>query len=125
MVLLPADRIACDQQEIPACVSFLPSPSMPISVVKTIALKSIGHFSDAHRAGTILCSDPPEIVSGLIPFVGMMLVLWLMHKIRAFEQGRNFVDGQSQMINRVAIGCAQPEECKSCSASSAAAEAAL
>jgi hypothetical protein len=45
------------------------------------------HFSDARQAGTILSSHPPEIVAGLIPFVGMMLVLLPVYKIRAVDQG--------------------------------------
>jgi hypothetical protein len=52
-----------------------------------IAFKLIEHFSDARQAGTILSSDQPEIVAGLIPFIGMMLVLLLVYNARATDQG--------------------------------------
>jgi hypothetical protein len=93
--------------------------------VTLIAFKLIGTFPKRVRSGTILSSDQPEIVAGLIPFIGMMLVLLQVHKTRCFEHGRDIVDGKSQMIDGVAIICAQLENCKSCPASSASAEVAL
>jgi hypothetical protein len=47
----------------------------------------IGHASDARQTGTILSSDQPEIVAGLIPLIGMMLVLLLVYNVRATDQG--------------------------------------
>ena len=46
----------------------------------TIAFRLIGHFPDSRQAEPILCSDSPEIVAGLIPFIGMKLVLLLVYK---------------------------------------------
>jgi hypothetical protein len=88
VVLLPADRIACDPQEIPARVR-------------------------------------NEIAAGLIPLIGTMLVLLLVHKTRTFERGRDIAGGQSQMIDAVAFSCAQPENRKSCPASSTTSQAVL
>jgi hypothetical protein len=45
----------------------------------------IGHFSDARRARAILSFDPLEILTRLIPFIGMMLVLLLVYKTRASD----------------------------------------
>jgi hypothetical protein len=42
-----------------------------------------------------------------------------------FAKGRDIADGKSQMIDGVAISCAQPGDCKSCPARSASAEAVL
>jgi hypothetical protein len=58
VVLLPADRIACDRQEIPARVR-------------------------------------NEIVAGLIPLIGMMLVLLLVHKTSTLNK-----DATSRVANR-------------------------
>jgi hypothetical protein len=112
-------------------------------------------LSDARQTGTILSSDPPEIVAALIPLIDVMLVLLLVYNARATDQGlvrriynlaryaqrlaiywgttlgdesakwRDIADGKSQMIDGVAISCAQPENCKSYPASSASAEAVL
>jgi hypothetical protein len=76
-----------------------------------------------------------------------MLVLLLVYKTRAsdrglakriynidrytqrwtmnFAKGRDIADGQSQMIDGVASSCSQSEDCKSCPARSAPAEAVL
>jgi hypothetical protein len=51
-----------------------------------IASKLIKHFSDERRAGTILSSDLPEIVTGLIPFLGRMLVLLRVYKTRDTDE---------------------------------------
>lgn len=58
-----------------------------ISVSQSLWPRLIGCFSDAYQAGTIFSSDQPEIVAGRIPFVGMMLVLLLVYKIGAADQG--------------------------------------
>jgi MFS transporter, ACS family, aldohexuronate transporter len=52
-----------------------------------IAFKLIGHFSDARRATTTHAFDPIVIVAGLVPFVGMILVLLLVRNTRATEEG--------------------------------------
>ncbi|PYT64529.1 MAG: MFS transporter, partial [Acidobacteria bacterium] len=49
--------------------------------------KLIGHFSDARQAGATHSFDPIVIVAGLIPFIGMILVLLLVRNTRATDQG--------------------------------------
>jgi len=38
-------------------------------------------------ASSHVSSDQPKIVAGLIPFIGMMLVLFLVYKTRATDEG--------------------------------------
>lgn len=52
-----------------------------------IAFKLIGYFSDAHRALPAHSFDTIVAVAGLVPFVGMILVLLLVRNTRATEQG--------------------------------------
>jgi ACS family hexuronate transporter-like MFS transporter len=52
-----------------------------------IAFKLIGHFSDARQAAATHSFDPIVIVAGLIPFLGMLLVLLLVRNTRATDQG--------------------------------------
>jgi MFS transporter, ACS family, hexuronate transporter len=52
-----------------------------------IAFKLIGYFSDANRAVPTHAFDTVVIVAGLVPFVGMLLVLLLVRNTRATEQG--------------------------------------
>jgi ACS family hexuronate transporter-like MFS transporter len=52
-----------------------------------IAFKLIGHFSDVRQAEAIHSFDPIVIVAGLIPFIGMILVLLLVRNTRATDQG--------------------------------------
>lgn len=52
-----------------------------------IAFKLIGHFSDARQAAATHSFDPIVIVAGLIPFLGMILVLLLVRNTRATDQG--------------------------------------
>jgi ACS family hexuronate transporter-like MFS transporter len=52
-----------------------------------IAFKLIGHFSDARRGMAGHSFDPIIIVAGLVPFVGMILVLLLVRNTRATSQG--------------------------------------
>jgi len=47
----------------------------------------IGHFSDARHAMATHAFDPIVVVAGLIPFIGMILVLLLVRNTRATEQG--------------------------------------
>ena len=52
-----------------------------------IAFKMIGHYSDARQAMVTHAFDPIVIVAGLIPLVGMVLVLLLVRNTEATRQG--------------------------------------
>ena len=52
-----------------------------------IAYELIGHFSDTHRALATHSFDGIIIVAGLVPFVGMLLVLLLVRNTRATDAG--------------------------------------
>jgi ACS family hexuronate transporter-like MFS transporter len=52
-----------------------------------IAFELIGHFSDARQASVTHSFDPIIVAAGLIPFVGMILVLLLVRNTRATDQG--------------------------------------
>jgi MFS transporter, ACS family, hexuronate transporter len=52
-----------------------------------LAFFLIGHYSDAHQAAATHSFDPIVIAAGLIPFVGMILVLLLVRNTRATDQG--------------------------------------
>ena len=52
-----------------------------------IAFELIGHLSDARQASAAHSFDPIVIAAGLIPFVGMILVLLLVRNTRATDQG--------------------------------------
>jgi len=52
-----------------------------------LAFKLIGYFSDAHRSMATHSFDSIIIVAGLVPFVGMILVLLLVRNSRATEAG--------------------------------------
>jgi ACS family hexuronate transporter-like MFS transporter len=52
-----------------------------------IAFELIGHFSDARQASVTHSFDPIVIVAGLIPFIGMILVLLLVRNTAATDQG--------------------------------------
>lgn len=52
-----------------------------------IAFELVGHFSDARQAAATHSFDPIMIVAGLVPFVGMVLVLLLVRNTRATERG--------------------------------------
>jgi ACS family hexuronate transporter-like MFS transporter len=51
-----------------------------------IAFKLIGHFSDARQATATHTFDPIVIVAGLVPFIGMILVLLLVRNTSATDQ---------------------------------------
>jgi len=53
-----------------------------------IAFKLVGHFSDARQATATHAFDPIIVVAGLVPFVGMILVLLLVRNNRATEEGQ-------------------------------------
>jgi MFS transporter, ACS family, hexuronate transporter len=52
-----------------------------------IAFKLIGYFSDTHKAATTHAFDPIVIVAGIVPFIGMILVLSLVRNTEATEEG--------------------------------------
>jgi len=52
-----------------------------------IAFKLIGHYSDLRQGTATHVFDPIVIIAGLIPFVGMILVLLLVRNSRATERG--------------------------------------
>jgi ACS family hexuronate transporter-like MFS transporter len=52
-----------------------------------IAFKLIGYFSDARQVTGTHAFDPIVIVAGLLPLVGMILVLLLLRNTEATEQG--------------------------------------
>jgi MFS transporter, ACS family, hexuronate transporter len=52
-----------------------------------VAFKLIGHFSDARQASATHSFDPIVVTAGLIPFIGMILVLLLVRNTRATDEG--------------------------------------
>ncbi|HKV60542.1 MAG TPA: MFS transporter [Candidatus Acidoferrum sp.] len=80
--VLPTDLYASDSV---ASVSGLSGTGAGIGTI--IAFELIGHFSDARQAAATHSFDPIVIVAGLIPFVGMILVLLLVRNTRATDQG--------------------------------------
>jgi ACS family hexuronate transporter-like MFS transporter len=80
--VLPTDLYASDSV---ASVSGLSGTGAGIGTI--IAFELIGHFSDARAAAGTHAFDPVVIVAGLIPFIGMILVLLLVRNTRATDQG--------------------------------------
>jgi MFS transporter, ACS family, hexuronate transporter len=80
--VLPADLYKSDSV---ASVSGLSGTAAGIGTI--IAFKMIGHFSDARQASASDSFDPIVVAAGLIPFVGMILVLLLVRNTRATDQG--------------------------------------
>ena len=80
--VLPADLYKSDSV---ASVSGLSGTAAGIGTI--IAFKMIGHFSDARQASASHSFDPIVVAAGLIPFVGMILVLLLVRNTRATDQG--------------------------------------
>jgi len=52
-----------------------------------VAFELIGHYSDLRSGMATHVFDPIVVVAGLIPFVGMILVLLLVRNTKATEQG--------------------------------------
>jgi len=52
-----------------------------------LAFKLVGYVSDARRAAGTHVFDPILIAAGIIPFVGMILVLWLLRNNAATDRG--------------------------------------
>ena len=73
--VLPADLFP---SESVASVSGLSGTGAGIGTI--IAFKLIGHFSDARAAATTHSFDPIMIAAGLVPFVGMILILILIRE---------------------------------------------
>jgi ACS family hexuronate transporter-like MFS transporter len=80
--VLPADLYPSDSV---ASVSGLSGTAAGVGTI--IAFELIGHFSDARQSAATHSFDPIVIVAGLIPFIGMILVLFLVRNTRATDQG--------------------------------------
>jgi MFS transporter, ACS family, hexuronate transporter len=80
--VLPTDLYKSDSV---ATVSGLSGTAAGIGTI--IAFKLIGHFSDARQASATHSFDPIVVAAGLIPFVGMILVLLLVRNTRATDRG--------------------------------------
>ena len=80
--VLPADLF---RTESVASVSGLSGTAAGIGTI--IAFKLIGSVSDARQALATHAFDPIVVVAGLIPFVGMILVLLLVRNTRATDEG--------------------------------------
>jgi len=80
--VLPSDVFYSDSV---ASVSGMSGTGAGIGTI--IAFKLIGYFSDADKAATTHAFDPIVIVAGLVPFIGMILVLLLVRNTRATEEG--------------------------------------
>ena len=79
---LPSDLFA---SESVASVSGLGGTGTGIGTI--IAFKLIGYVSDARRGFGTHVFDPIVIAAGIIPFIGMVLVLFLIRNTAATEQG--------------------------------------
>jgi ACS family hexuronate transporter-like MFS transporter len=80
--VLPSDLFA---SESVASVSGLSGTGAGIGTI--VAFKLIGYFSDARQATGTHSFDPIVIVAGLVPLVGMILVLLLVRNTEATDQG--------------------------------------
>jgi len=80
--VLPTDLFRSDSV---ASVSGLSGTGAGIGTI--IAFELIGHLSDARQASGTHSFDPIVIVAGVIPFIGMILVLLLVRNTRATDQG--------------------------------------
>ena len=56
-------------------------------LVTIVAFKLIGYFSDARQATGTHSFDPIVILAGIVPVIGMVLVLLLVRNSEATEQG--------------------------------------
>jgi ACS family hexuronate transporter-like MFS transporter len=81
-IVLPSDLFG---SESVASVSGLSGAGAGVGTI--IAFYLIGHFSDARRATGTHSFDPIVIVAGLVPLVGMILVLLLVRNTEATNQG--------------------------------------
>ncbi len=80
--VLPSDVF---NNESVASVSGLSGTGAGIGTI--IAFKLVGYFSDARQVTATHTFDPIVIVAGLVPFVGMILVLLLVRNTKATGEG--------------------------------------
>jgi len=80
--VLPSDLF---HRESVASVSGMSGTGAGIGTI--IAFKLVGHYSDANQALATHTFDKIILVAGLVPFVGMLLVLLLVRNTRATEKG--------------------------------------
>jgi ACS family hexuronate transporter-like MFS transporter len=80
--VLPTDLYTSDAV---ATVSGLSGTGAGIGTI--IAFELIGHFSDARQVSALHSFDPIVVAAGLIPFIGMILVLLLVRNTRATDLG--------------------------------------
>ena len=80
--VLPSDLYRSDSV---ASVSGLSGMSAGIGTI--MAFKLVGHFSDANQSLATHSFDTIIIVAGLVPFMGMILVLFLVRNMRATKLG--------------------------------------
>jgi len=80
--VLPSDIYKSDAV---ATVSGLSGTSSGIGTI--IAMKAVGYLSDARAAKSGHVFDPIVIASGIIPMIGMVLVLLLIRNTRATQEG--------------------------------------
>jgi ACS family hexuronate transporter-like MFS transporter len=80
--VLPSDLY---ESESVASVSGLGGTASSIGTI--VAFKLIGHYSDLRQATATHVFDPIIVIAGLIPFVGMILVLLLIRNTKATKQG--------------------------------------
>ena len=80
--VLPSDLYHSDSV---ASVSGLSGTGAGIGTI--VAFKLIGYLSDARRATTTHAFDPIIVVAGLVPFLGMILVLLLVRNTQATVDG--------------------------------------
>lgn len=57
-------------------------------LVTIVAFELIGHFSDVRQSRMTHAFDPIVMTAGLVPFIGMILVLLLVRNTRATDEGR-------------------------------------
>ena len=81
-IVLPADVF---RSESVASVSGFSGTGAGIGTI--LAFLLIGHFTDARVATGTHSFDPIVIIAGMVPFVGMILVLALVRNSRATEEG--------------------------------------
>jgi ACS family hexuronate transporter-like MFS transporter len=80
--VLPADLF---RSESVASVSGLSGTGAGLGTI--IAFKLIGYFSDARQQTAGHSFDPIVITAGLVPFLGMILVLLLVRNTKATDLG--------------------------------------
>ena len=80
--VLPSDLF---KSESVASISGLSGTAAGFGTI--VAFKLIGHFSDAHQVRAGHSFDPIVVVAGMVPFIGMLLVLMLVRNSRATERG--------------------------------------